>query len=53
MIREGFAPQSQFGGKILDAPFPYDLKEGAKGVQLAELGLASWEKRAWLDVPDL
>lgn len=34
-------------------PFPYTLLEGAKGVQLAELGLASWEQRAWLDVPSL
>ena len=36
-----------------DAPFPYTLLEGAKGVQLAALGLASWKQRAWLDVPDL
>jgi predicted dehydrogenase len=34
-------------------PFPWDLKEGAKGVQLAELGLDSWKKRAWVDVPAL
>ncbi len=34
-------------------PFPYDLREGAKGVQLAEIGIQSWEKRAWLDVPEL
>ena len=38
---------------ILDEPFPWDLKEGAKGVQLAELGYESWKKRAWLDVPAL
>jgi len=37
----------------LDGPFRWGLKEGAKGVQLAELGLASWEKRAWVDVPEL
>jgi predicted dehydrogenase len=36
-----------------DTPFPWDLVEGAKGVQLAELGLASWESRRWLDVPPL
>lgn len=36
-----------------DAPFPYDLLEGAKGVQLAELGLQSWRERRWLDVPVL
>ena len=33
--------------------FPWDLREGAKGVQLAELGLESWEKRRWVDVPEL
>jgi len=27
--------------------------EGAKGVQLAELGYQSWEERRWLDVPSL
>ena len=31
-------------------PFPWDLMEGAKGVQLAEKGLESWRKRAWVDV---
>ncbi len=36
-----------------DAPFPYDLLEGAKGVQLAELGLKSWAERRWVDVPEL
>ena len=29
------------------------LLEGAKGVQLAELGLRSWRERRWLDVPEL
>ena len=38
---------------VEDAPFPYDLWEGAKGVQLAELGLQSWRERRWLDVPAL
>ncbi len=38
---------------VLDTPFPWDLREGAKGVQLAELGLQSWEQRRWLDVPEL
>lgn len=37
----------------VDAPFPYDLLKGAKGVQLAELGLQSWAQRRWLDVPAL
>jgi hypothetical protein len=27
--------------------------EGARGVQLAELGLKSWKQRKWLDVPAL
>jgi predicted dehydrogenase len=36
-----------------DAPFRWSLLEGAKGVQLAELGLQSWRERTWLDVPDL
>lgn len=38
---------------VKDAPFPWDLREGAKGVQLAEKGLESWEKRSWVDVPEL
>ncbi len=36
-----------------DAPFPWSLLEGAKGVQLAELGLQSWKERRWVDVPEL
>ncbi len=38
---------------VLGTPFPWTLLEGAKGVQLAELGLKSWKKRAWVDVPKL
>jgi predicted dehydrogenase len=38
---------------VLDTPFRWDLLEGAKGVQLAELGLESWEKRCLLPVKDL
>lgn len=38
---------------VKDTPFPWDLREGAKGVQLAEKGLESWEKRRWVDIPDL
>ncbi|MCB0688029.1 MAG: Gfo/Idh/MocA family oxidoreductase [Saprospiraceae bacterium] len=38
---------------VCDTPFRWDLLEGAKGVQLAELGLESWEKRCWLDVKSL
>jgi predicted dehydrogenase len=33
--------------------FPWDLREGAKGVQLAEKGIESWHKRSWVDVPTL
>ncbi len=36
-----------------DAPWKYDLMAGARGVQLAELGMQSWAERRWLDVPDL
>jgi predicted dehydrogenase len=36
-----------------DAPFMHDFFEGAKGVQLAELGLESWAKKSWVDVPAL
>jgi predicted dehydrogenase len=36
-----------------DTPWTHDLLEGAKGVQLAELGLRSWAERRWLDVPPL
>ena len=38
---------------VEDAPWRYSLVEGAKGVQLAELGLQSWRERRWLDVPAL
>jgi len=38
---------------VSDTPFPWDLEAGAKGVQLAELGLRSWHERRWVDVPDL
>ena len=38
---------------VKDEPFRWSLLEGAKGVQLAELGIESWEKRSWVDVPDL
>jgi predicted dehydrogenase len=36
-----------------DAPFTWDLLEGAKGVQLAELALQSSRERRWIDVPEL
>ncbi len=37
----------------LDEPFPWTLLQGAKGVQLAELGIKSWEERKWLNVEPL
>jgi predicted dehydrogenase len=37
----------------LDEPFRWTLREGAKGVQLAELGIKSWKERKWVDVPPL
>lgn len=36
---------------IADAPFPWTLREGAKGVQLAELSWESNTKGAWVDLP--
>jgi len=38
---------------VTGEPFPWNLLEGAKGVQLAELGMESWRRRAWLEVPPL
>ena len=38
---------------VVGDPFRWNLLEGAKGVQLAEKGLESWRKRAWVDVPAL
>jgi predicted dehydrogenase len=36
-----------------EAPFPHGFLEAAKGVQLAEAGLASWSERRWVEVPQL
>jgi len=38
---------------VKDEPFRWNLREGAKGVQLAEKGLESWQKRCWVEVPEL
>jgi predicted dehydrogenase len=38
---------------VAGEPFRWNLLEGAKGVQLAELGLQSWRERRWVDVPEL
>jgi predicted dehydrogenase len=38
---------------VEDAPWTFDLLDGARGVQLAELGYQSSLERRWIDVPDL
>jgi predicted dehydrogenase len=38
---------------VKDEPFRWGLIEGAKGVQLAEKGIESWQKRAWVEIPAL
>jgi predicted dehydrogenase len=38
---------------VKDEPFPWDLLEGAKGVQLAEKGLESWAGRKWVEIDAL
>jgi predicted dehydrogenase len=38
---------------VKDEPFRWSLLEGAKGVQLAELGVQSWLDRKWVEVPEL
>ncbi len=38
---------------VVGEPFPWGLLEGAKGVQLAEKGIESWQRRAWVEVPAL
>ena len=38
---------------VEDAPYKWTLPEGAKGVQLVEAALESWQERRWIDVPQL
>jgi predicted dehydrogenase len=38
---------------VTDSAFPWDLLEGAKGTQMSELAIQSWEERRWMDVPSL
>jgi predicted dehydrogenase len=33
--------------------FPWDLLAAARGVQLAELGIESWRRGAWVELPEL
>lgn len=35
---------------VKNDPFPWNLLEGAKGVQLAEKALESWAKKTWVEV---
>ena len=37
---------------VADEPFPWTLREGAKGVQLAELSWQSIEQGCWVEVPE-
>jgi predicted dehydrogenase len=54
-IENGFRVQwEMFLRHVLeDAPYPYTLLEGAKGVQLVECALKSWQERRFVDVPAL
>jgi len=38
---------------VCDTPFQWNLLEGAKGVQLAEVGISAWQEQQWKDLPDL
>src|SRR5438309_7669627 len=38
---------------VKDEPWQWGLMEGAKGVQLAEKGIESWQKRCWVDISAL
>jgi predicted dehydrogenase len=38
---------------VTSEPFPWDLLQGAKGVQLAEKGIESWKTRKWITLPEL
>jgi predicted dehydrogenase len=38
---------------VEDEPFPYTLLEGAKGVQLAQLGIQSWKEQRRIAIPSL
>ena len=38
---------------VRDEPFSYDFLSGAKGVQLAEAGLRSWQEKRFVEIPAL
>ena len=37
---------------VADEPFRWNLLEGAKGVQLAEKGIESWNRRTWVEIDE-
>ena len=36
-----------------DKPFRWNLREGVKGVQLAEAAMQSWQERRWIDIDEV
>jgi predicted dehydrogenase len=38
---------------VKNEPFRWDLLEAAKGVQLAEAGIKSWQDRCWVPIEDI
>jgi predicted dehydrogenase len=36
-----------------DEPFPHSFRDGARGVQLAELARQSWQEHRWVEVPEI
>ncbi len=36
-----------------DEPFQWSLREGAKGLQLAEAAMQSWRERRWIDISEI
>ena len=51
----GFKSECEmFIGSLYDkTPFHWNLREGAKGVQLAEAAMASWQERRWIDIGEV
>ncbi|MEM8955626.1 MAG: Gfo/Idh/MocA family oxidoreductase [Verrucomicrobiota bacterium] len=38
---------------VANEPFPWNLRQGAKGVELADAAVKSWQKRRWIDLAPL
>jgi predicted dehydrogenase len=55
ILENGFKVQwEQFLKHVVaDTPWAFDLREGAKGVQLAEAGLRSWAECRWITLEEL